>query len=401
MILIESHEGDDHLAPVRSELEHRGHQVAVLDAGAYPVSTALAIEYSDRDDPDLTLTIDGRSYDLTACRAAWWRRTQAMQLDPAVTDPAAQSFALVEASEGLEGLRALLKVSWINDPVRDTRATHKAYQQREARKSGLVTPHTLVTNDPVHARAFVDAHRSGRVVYKSFMAQEGAWRETRVLRADEMDRLDLVRITPLIFQEYVEGEFDLRVTVVGDAVFAARIHSGATRYVTDYRMELQTVPMEPYLLPADVERSVIRMMRRLGLVYGAIDFRVRPDGEHVFFEVNPSGQWLFIEERTGLPITRAFVDTLSRADRGMPHPRSAPSGCVDCEQNVPRRAAAQSGTASSAGNVTRAGASTGDSAASAASQRAAVASSNGGSAARTRRSRSTATSSSFSTSSRG
>jgi hypothetical protein len=75
-----------------------------------------------------------------------------------------------------------------------------------------------------------------------------------------------------------------------------------------------------------VHDALLRLMRRLGLVYGAIDLRVRPDGEHVFFEVNPSGQWLFVEERTGLPLTRTFVDVLAGLDR-------APDGCVTCEQN--------------------------------------------------------------------
>ncbi len=337
MILIESHDGDDHLAPVRSELESRGHEVVVLDTARYPVETAIAISYDDAEaQPDLRLRLGGTVHDLNACTAAWWRRAQAFTLHPELTDPEARTFAYNEAAEGLEGLRALLKVSWINDPARDARAAHKPYQLREARRAGLTTPRTLMTNDPEAARGFLEGQGGRPTVYKSFLALEGAWRETRVLRDDEHDRLDLVQVAPVIFQEYVDGDVDLRVTVVGDVVHAAKIHSARTAYNTDYRMELATVPMEPYELPEKIRRGVVRLMRRLGLVYGAIDFRVRPDGEHVFFEINPSGQWLFIEERTGLPITRTFVDALASADRGAPHPRSAPSGCPDCEQNVPR-----------------------------------------------------------------
>jgi glutathione synthase/RimK-type ligase-like ATP-grasp enzyme len=338
MILIESHEGDDHLAPVRSELEHRGHEVVVLDSGRYPLDTAITIAYDEGDLPDLALTIAGERYDLATCRAAWWRRAQEFAFPPGLGDADARIFAYNECTEGIEGLRALLRVSWINDPVRDRRAAHKAFQLREARRSGLVTPRTTITNDPASARAFVAELGSTRVVYKSFLAHEGAWRETRVLRSDEAARLDLVQLAPVIFQEYVEGDIDVRVTVIGDVVLAAAVHSARTAYATDYRMELDTVPMEPYELPPDVERGIVRLMRRLGLVYGAIDLRVRPDGTHVFFEVNPSGQWLFIEERIGLPLTRTFVDALAAADRGRAHPRSAPSGCVDCEQNVSHRA---------------------------------------------------------------
>ncbi|MFC4614658.1 MvdC/MvdD family ATP grasp protein [Cellulomonas algicola] len=329
MILIESHEGDDHLAPVRTELERRGHDVVVLDSGRYPLATAVTVAYDDGDGPALAVTVDGKEHDLTDCRAAWWRRPLPYTLDPSVTDPAAQVFALTESDEGLRGLRALLPAVWVNDPDADTRASHKAYQLREARRAGLVTPRTVMTNDPDRARAFVATHGPGRTVYKSFLAQVSAWRETRVLRPDEVELLDAVRHAPVIFQEYVPGDVDLRVTVVGDAVHAAAIHSARTAYALDFRLELDTVPMEPYALPAPVRDAVVRLMRRLGLVYGAIDLRVRPDGEHVFFEVNPSGQWLFVEERTGLPLTRTFVDVLAGLDR------DPADGCVTCEQNRP------------------------------------------------------------------
>lgn len=350
MILIESHPGDDHLAGVRTELERRGHQVVVFDTGRYPVDTALSIAYGDQPTPDLHLRVDGITHDLSTCTAAWWRRPQPFTLHAGLTDPDARTFAWNEASEGIEGLRALLKVSWINDPTRDVRAAHKAYQLREARRSGLVTPRTLMTNDPAAARAFVAELAPSRVVYKSFLAHEGAWRETRVLKADELDRMDLVQVAPVIFQEYVPGYTDLRVTVVGDVIHAAQIYSASTAYPTDYRMALATVPMEPYVLPGPLHRKVLTFMRRLGLVYGALDFRIRPDGEHVFFEINPSGQWLFIEERTGLPITNTFVDALSAADQGAPHPRSAPSGCPDCEQNVPRGPTGRGARDSTAGS---------------------------------------------------
>ncbi len=333
MILVESHPGDDHLAPVVSRLEHRGHEVVVLDSGQFPVDSSVTIAYDASPYPELWLRVGGREHDLAACRAAWWRRPLPMTLDPGVTDPAAVQFALTECHEGLEGLRALLQVAWINDPLRDERATHKPYQLREAALAGLSVPRTVITNDPDRARQFVTNLGPVRTVYKSFLAQEQAWRETRVLRDAEVDRLDLVRHAPVIFQEYVPGDTDLRITVVGDRVQAVAIDSGSLAYSLDFRLELETVPMRPYDLPAEVEARLLRLMRRLGLVYGAIDMRVRPDGEHVFFEVNPSGQWLFVEERTGLPLTDTFVAALAAADEGAPPPRSRPSGCFDCEQN--------------------------------------------------------------------
>jgi glutathione synthase/RimK-type ligase-like ATP-grasp enzyme len=57
-------------------------------------------------------------------------------------------------------------------------------------------------------------------------------------------------------------------------------------------------------------------MRRLGLEYGAIDLRLTPDGEYVFFEVNPAGQFLFVEHACGLPISAALAARLAAGREG-------------------------------------------------------------------------------------
>jgi glutathione synthase/RimK-type ligase-like ATP-grasp enzyme len=115
----------------------------------------------------------------------------------------------------------------------------------------------------------------------------------------------------VIFQEYVPAVVDLRVTVVGDDIFAAGIHSQETRYRVDFRIDMNQASIEAHSLPGEVESCVRELIRRLGLVYGAIDMRLTPDGRYVFLEVNPAGQWLFIEGRTGQPITAAVARTLA------------------------------------------------------------------------------------------
>jgi D-alanine-D-alanine ligase-like ATP-grasp enzyme len=116
------------------------------------------------------------------------------------------------------------------------------------------------------------------------------------------------------FQEYVPG-VDLRVTVVGDQVFTAEIDATATSYPVDMRMVLDEAAMRPAGLPAAVEKSLLALTQRLGLTFGAADLRRRPDGRHVFLELNPAGQWLFVEARTGQPITSAVAGLLARLDQ--------------------------------------------------------------------------------------
>ncbi len=80
------------------------------------------------------------------------------------------------------------------------------------------------------------------------------------------------------------------------------------------RMVVDEARVRPVTLPPALTAGLLRLMRRLGLVYGAVDLRRRPDGSYVFFEVNPAGQWLFVEERTGMPISSEVAALLSRLD---------------------------------------------------------------------------------------
>src|SRR5262249_48146389 len=119
---------------------------------------------------------------------------------------------------------------------------------------------------------------------------------------------------PVTFQEYVPADLDLRVIVIEDEIFAAAIRS-EPEYRTDYRMGIGSAEFFPYELPDAVAKSLLELHRDLGLVYGASDFRVTPEGEHVFLEVNPAGEYLFASERTGQPVPQAIAACLERHDR--------------------------------------------------------------------------------------
>jgi D-alanine-D-alanine ligase-like ATP-grasp enzyme len=54
-------------------------------------------------------------------------------------------------------------------------------------------------------------------------------------------------------------------------------------------------------------------MSTLGLAYGAIDFRVDPGGQIYFLEVNPAGQFLYLQARVDIPIVEALAALLARA----------------------------------------------------------------------------------------
>lgn len=308
MILVVSHTHDAHAMHVLERLQQQGAETRLFDTGRLPRETRLSIRHGP-EGWGATAFGDGEELDLTRVRAVWWRRPQAFATDARLIGPEDRAFALAETASAVSGLWALLDARWINDPEQDERAARKAWQLRVARECGLDIPRTLVTNDPDHARAFVAAE-SGQVIYKAFQGTESVWRETRLLAPEEHGLLDSVRFAPVIFQEYVPGGVDLRITIVGDRIFPAAIESGRSRYAVDFRMDLENVPITEALLPPDVERGLRALMDRLGLVYGAVDMRRTPEGRHVFLEINPAGQWLFIEAQTEQPISAALADEL-------------------------------------------------------------------------------------------
>lgn len=324
-----SHRDDDHALAVLDEVGRRGHGAVLFDLASFPGQTALVMQHDPSGSRFALRLGAGPPIDLAACRAVWWRRPQPFVIDEAITDPDHRHFAYAECHDAIAGLWSALDVSWVDEPTRVEAAAKKPFQLRVAREAGLRIPRTLVTNDVDAARAFVREIGVGRTVYKAFTATEQAWRETRILRPAEVDLLARVALAPVIFQEYVPAAVDLRVTIVGGQVFPAAIYSQQTGYEVDFRLEIDTVRIEPCALPPPVAAALLRLMRRLGLRYGAIDMRRTPEGDHVFLEINPAGQWLFVEQRTGLPITPALVGELLGHDAGRPRP---PAGTAPHER---------------------------------------------------------------------
>jgi glutathione synthase/RimK-type ligase-like ATP-grasp enzyme len=234
-------------------------------------------------------------------------------IDPKVSRPIDRAFSESETSQAVHGVLDALDCTWVNPRCADESAHRKPFQWEVANRVGMNLPRTLVTNEPEAARSFIEQVGVRKTVFKAFLAATEEWRETRLVERSDLSRLDSVRYAPVIFQEYVNG-VDLRITVVGDRLYSAEIDARQTSYPFDMRMVIGEADVRPIDLPLAVQDSILRLMSKLGLVYGAIDMRRTADGKFMFLEVNPAGQWLFVEQRTGLPISQAMADLLAAFD---------------------------------------------------------------------------------------
>ena len=315
MILVVSTAQDGHAGPVLGQLQRMGAQATLLDLSAFPQHLELTMEYGRQSPGRYRLAGADLDLHLATCRVVWWRRPQPFALHAAVAGTVDRAFAFTEGQAAFSGLWLCLNAFWINHPTRDDEASRKVYQLNVAQSVGLRIPQTCVTNSPTVARAFIDSVGVEATVYKAFAGTEEAWRETRVLRRGELAHLDAVRFAPVIFQEYITPGVDLRITVVGEDIFAAAIHVKDTSYPADFRMSMDEARIEPVSLPESICERLRLLMGRLGLVYGAIDMRMTDEGEYVFFEINPAGQWLFVEQATRQPITETLARVMMEKDR--------------------------------------------------------------------------------------
>ncbi|WP_055555437.1 ATP-grasp ribosomal peptide maturase [Streptomyces sp. NBRC 110028] len=269
--------------------------------GGCPASTPVAGQFRT----------PSRTADLEQIRAVYWRRP----LWPAFEhlDAADARYAAAQVRHGLAGaLYALDGPLWVNHPTRNAAADHKPSQLATAVRLGLTVPTTLVTNDPEEARRFIAIH--GRVISKTLRwtpyERDGigltSWAEP--VTADEVD--DTVRAAPHLFQARVDKVADLRVLVVGRRPFAVRIDSG----LLDWRKDYSALSYSVVDLPDRLEKALLACLDHFGLPSGSFDLALDRDGEPHWLELNPNGQWGWLEEKTGLPMAAAFADLLAQGD---------------------------------------------------------------------------------------
>ncbi|MFF3668801.1 MvdC/MvdD family ATP grasp protein [Microtetraspora malaysiensis] len=315
MILVLTSDGDEHADRVVKTLMTAGADVVVFDPASFPTAATLEISHSGDGSTSRMFGRAGRRLVLDELTALWYRRP----LDP-VADPrvAARDYVEEECRVMAESLWDSLGCLTVpgSRPVID-RAARKPYQLELARRLGFELPATLVTTDPESFLDFYDRHE-GRVITKPVhgnqLEAEGErfGRFAAPVTPVDVAYADALRFCPVIVQAYVPKRVEIRVTVVGRKVFAAEIHSQVsnhTRY--DWRhYDPGATPIRAHDLPPEISQRCLDLVERLGLAYGAIDLILTPDGRHVFLEINPNGQFLWIEDATGLPIGAAVGELL-------------------------------------------------------------------------------------------
>ncbi|MFF0265224.1 ATP-grasp ribosomal peptide maturase [Kribbella sp. NPDC004536] len=314
-VLVMTEVDDPTADMVIAELNKRDVPLIRFDSSDFPTSLTVAANINGRQGWRGRLRTPTREVELAAVRSLYFRRPN--DFDFAHLEPQAARFAAAQARFGLGGLLADLPgCRYVNHPNAIADAEYKPVQLSTATAVGMRVPPTIITNDPAEARAF--AHDVGRIIYKPLyigvhdLDGEPASIWVREVHEEEMD--DSIAGTMHLFQARCDKASDLRVTVIGDEVFCVKIFSEDPELL-DWRYDYEHLSYSVVEPPAELVDGMRAYMKQFNLVFGCFDFAVPRDGTPIFLECNPNGQWGWLEEETGLPMTAALANLLERGTR--------------------------------------------------------------------------------------
>src|SRR5258708_2648786 len=313
-VLIITNDHDAHASAVIIELQKRNIPVFRFHPAEFPDACSLSLEIRDG-------RIDGEIHNayhrvaLSDVCAAWYRRSRNLFADPpSLTSEKLDNYVKAQSTATLTALCGSLQTLWVSHPYTLRRAEIKALQLAEASKAGLTVPSTLISNDPVRSAAFADALGGEPCAIKPLIAvgvtDEHGYRLPLTTTLPAGYALDSVALAPNIFQPYIPKAFELRCVVIGRKIFCAKINSQASDATrTDWRGGERE--HEIFALPEHVQDAILRLMDSFGLNFASMDLIVTPAGEFVFLEINPNGQWLWLEIELGLPLVASMADLLT------------------------------------------------------------------------------------------
>ncbi|MBI3751774.1 MAG: RimK domain-containing protein ATP-grasp [Chloroflexi bacterium] len=310
-VLVLTNEQDHAADAVACKLTNRAIRTIRWDPGNVPGVAAAGAWFDRRRWKALQYRTGAGVIDLARVGVVWVRRPSV----PVVGGPPEVAAFVVDESASLtNGLWSILAAEWINDLTAGRRASSKPLQLQLATSVGWKVPLTYIGNDPVEVRR-LRARCGGQMIMKPFTTAAvplaGTLRVpyTRLVGGADLRDDDAIWRCPAIWQEAIPKAFELRITVVGDHVLAGAIDSQAsTRTRDDWRRyDFENVAHAAHDLPEHIRAQALALVSALGLRFGAIDAVVRPDGQYVFLEINPFGQWLWMEQLCGLPIADAHA----------------------------------------------------------------------------------------------
>lgn len=316
-ILIVSSPADLHAVCVAWMLKKKGCSTTFLDTTGH--SSSSDYSYFIENGLGATLSL-GQAADPDV---VWRRRMYPRDANDAV-HPSDRRFVNMELDRFersiLETIHHTSNAFWVNAPYGAGLAENKLLQLDVMRRHGGLVPRTLVSRHPGDVRKFVSAH--GKVVVKPqvghfWVRDDRVSHQTKASLVDGGMLLDdaPIAVCPMIYQECVEKIADIRIVKMGDHFFGMRMTSSSkVNSEVDHRIELSngSLVYEAFEVPAAIKMLLNAACGEFGIVYASCDFAQTASDELVFLDLNPAGQFMFLESFVPeIRIMNRFADFLA------------------------------------------------------------------------------------------
>lgn len=322
-IIIVSYKEDQHALFLREKAKKKGLSVVIFDPSLYPINSEISLEY--RDDKSLFFNVWGNKYlKQEKTKGIWWRRPNGLRKNK---NPLEQYIS----SESEVVIRSLFEflpdVNWISGPEQTRLACRKPVQLLVAKKIGFVIPKTCITNSPKRFKSFLgelgnrqltmkpvgsalmrlsvngdDDSRKNKVIFTKLISPELV-----------LANISMIKNCPVIFQEAIKKDSDIRVTVVDNDVFSSEIilEDCNDPDNLDWRNYAGKRVYKRHTLPEKISKKCVQITKALGLRFGCIDLAFSKSDGYTFFEINPQGQWLPSELKLGYNISGSLIKSLT------------------------------------------------------------------------------------------
>jgi glutathione synthase/RimK-type ligase-like ATP-grasp enzyme len=344
LVLIISHFYEPNVNKLISRLNEKKINWIRFNTEKFPLLANGTWRLDNSNDLNLLFDFDNKRVNVNEITSVWYRRFGKFVLPDSFTEQE-RIFTSGESQTFLRSLFQSINAFWVNPRDSEVKANDKPFQLICAKEVGFQIPKTIITNDPEEVLKFYSQSKE-QIIFKplsgiSYLPVDyttevySAYKNrfntkpfidkqqlknpvffTQILDDEKIKKIQNVQFCPVIFQEFIKKKYELRITIVGKQIFACAIYSQDYPETSiDFRkfaiLSNQIPPHKKVNLPLGIQQKILNLMEKLGLVFGCIDMIVTPDDQYVFLEINPSGQWLWIEEFTGYKITNALVDLLT------------------------------------------------------------------------------------------
>lgn len=278
---------------------------------------------SDRLNHLQKISVNEKSFELTDesgntvhsddIRGVWHRKAWRISVPEELDEDYTKIFQNEYASLRYNLITVLEHIPWINPYENEKKVDgNKMFQLRAAERNNLTIPETIFSNDQEKITDFFHQHCQGKAIAKlhgvtaKTMSGENMV-STTVIEEEDLENLSDIAYCPMIFQPYIDKEYELRIVYVDGEFFTGKINNSEN---ADWRVAREGYFWSAYELPVPIRTDLTSMMKEMGLYTGAIDMIRGKDGQYYFLEVNPQGEWGMLQNELGFPIAERIADNL-------------------------------------------------------------------------------------------